>query len=228
MKKLIVLLVLHCTLISTIFGQSKLPIDSISKKVDFRRIIELDSTFKADQIFSSVKEWFSTNSKNFNRSNSDKNTNGGDALLGIQRANSVLIDQLYKNDQPLKLQDPIDKKLIGKGVLKYSATSMGCIRIIYLEYDIIILVKDSKLKVDITNINYTHYNQMHMKQSQIFGWNDEGPCSSKNTIEKLLTCTLCSEEFETFYSFLNIDMSKLVNCLKQYLIDNKKASTVGW
>jgi len=229
MKKLTTIFAFLITWATMTFGQSKLPLDTISKKVIFRQVIELDTTYKAEQIFSTVKEWFSTNTKNFNRSNSDKNFSTGDALLGIQRGNSALIDQLYKNDQPLKLQDPIDKKLIGKGILKYTGTSMGCIRVVYIEYDIKVFVKDYKLKVEITNLNYTHYNQMSMQQSQIYGWSDNGPCSSKNTIENLLTCERCSGEFEKFYYYISTDMDKITTDLKKYLIDNKKArSGDGW
>ena len=229
MKKITTIFVFLITGVTMIFGQSKLPLDTISKKVVFRQVIELDSTYKADQIFSTVKEWFSTNTKNFNRSNSDKNFSTGDVLLGIQRGNSAQIDQLYKNDQPLKLQDPVDKKLIGKGVLKYTGTSMGCIRVVYIEYDIKIFVKDYKLKVEISNLNYTHYNQMSMKQSQIYGWSDDGPCSSKNTIENLLTCERCNGEFEKFYTYITTDMDKIKTDLKKYLNDNKKASSNdGW
>lgn len=229
MKKITTIFAFLIAVATMTFGQSKLPLDTISKKVVFWQVIELDTTYKADQIFSIVKEWFSTNTKNFNHSNSDKNFSTGDALIGIQRGNSAPIDQLYKNDQPLKLQDPVDKKLIGKGVLKYTGTSMGCIRVVYIEYDIKVFVKDYKLKVEITNLNYTHYNQMSMKQSQIYGWSDDGPCSSKNTIENLLTCERCSGEFEKFYSYITTDMDKITTDLKKYLIDNKKAGLGdGW
>ena len=203
-------------------GQSKLPMDTVSKKVVFKQIIELDTTYKADLIYSIVKEWFSTNSKKFNRSNSDKNFSTGDAFLGIQRGNSTQVDQLYKNDQPLKLYDQAEKKLIGHGVMKYTGTSMGCIRVLYLEYDIKVLIKDFKLKVEVTNLNYTHYNQMSMKQSQIYGWTDDGPCNSKNTIENLLTCKRCKGEFEDFYSYLSSDLPEIIKDLKKFLLDNKK------
>lgn len=213
----------------TTYGQSKLPIDTATNKVVFREVIELDSTYKAEQIYSIVKEWFSTNSKNFNRSNSDKNFNTGDFLLGSERKNSGQLDQLYKNDQPLKLQDPTDKKLIGKSILKYTGTSFGCVRVLYLEYDIKVFIKDYKLKVDITNINYAHYNQMTMKQQQFNSWADNGPCNSKNTIENLLTCDKCGKEFDKFYSYLTTDMTKILTDLKTFLKDNKKSVTGdGW
>ncbi len=214
---------------TSLFAQKKLPFDTLTNKVVFRTIIQLNTTYKADQIFSIVKEWFSTNTKNFNRSNSDKNANGGNVLLGIQKGNSTQLDQLYNNTQPLKFQDAIEKKLIGKGVYKFTGGSFGCIRVLFIEYDIKVFVKDSKLKVEITNLNYTHYNQVSMAQTQIYGFNDTGDCTSKNTIENLIKCNHCADDLEYLYSYLNYDMSILTTNLKTFLKDNKKASSSdGW
>lgn len=198
-------------------GQEQLPIDTVTKKVVFKEIVELDTALKADAIYSMVKEWFSTNSATFNRSNSDKNFNFG----GSTKGNSAQVDQIYKNDQPLKLQDADAKKIIGKVVTKYTGGNMGCIRVLYVESDIKVAVKDAKAKIEITNINYTHYNQTNFKQSQIYGFNDNGPCNSKNTIENLLSCERCKGEFEKFYNFLKTDSEKIIGDLKTFFKDNQ-------
>ena len=104
---------------------------------------------------------------------------------------------------------------------------MGCLRVLYIEYDIKVFVKNYKLKIGIMNLNYTHYNQVSMKQSQIYGFNDSGACNSKNTIENLLKCDHCSGEFDKLYSFLTADMSKLTADLKIFLKSNKKSGD-GW
>lgn len=223
MKKLTTLLIIIFSGTIMSYGQSKLPVDSTTGKVVFREIIELDTTYNADKIFSIVKEWLSTNTKFFNRSNSDKNYETADMLFGNRKGNSTQLDQLYKIDQPLKFQDAIEKKLIGKSVLKYTGGSMGCFRILYLEYDIKVFIKNYKLKVDITNLNYTHYNQASMKQSQMYGFNDTGTCNSKNTIENLLKCNHCSGEYDKFYSFLTADMNILTTDLKTFLQTSKKS-----
>lgn len=223
MNKVLILLIFVMAGATISLGQSKLPLDSISNKVVFREVIELDSSYNAERIFSIVKEWFSTNSKKFNHSNSDKNFSTGDVLMGTQRGNSVSIDQLYKIDQPLKLEDKIENKLIGNGVLKYTGSTMGCIRIVYLEYDIKVYIKDSKLKIELTNLNYTHYNQMSMKQAQIYGWSDDGPCCSKNTIENLLNCERCKGEMEKYFVYIKKEMEFIISDLKKFLIENGKS-----
>ena len=211
-----------CLAISGLSAQDKLPIDSTTQKVTFKVVIDLDTSLKSTTLYAIVKEWVSTNSATFNRSNSEKNFTAGGVLLGTKKGKSTDVDQLYKNDQPLKFQDADTKKVVGKLVTKYTGGTMGCIRVIYLESDVKIAVKDSKVKIEITNINYTHYNQVSFQQSQLYGLSDKGPCSSKNTIESLLECERCKGEFEKFYSFLNKDCLKLIEDFKSFIQSQKK------
>ncbi len=228
MNKLLTLTtILFLGICNTIVAQTKLPIDSATGNVVFRTVIQLDTTYKADRIFSIVKEWFSSNSKEFNRSNTDKNGAAADAFLGVKKANSTTLDQLYKNEQPLKLQDATEKKLIGKGVLKYTGTTFGCVRIMYVEYDIKVFVKDYKLKVEVANLNYAHYNQVTLKPAQLGSWQDEGNCSSKGVMENLVKCDKCEDGLGEFYLYLKDDIRKLGIDLKTYLLNNKKSSD-GW
>lgn len=222
MKGLITLLAIIFGMSVQSFGQTKLNVDSTTGKVVYREIIELDTTYKADRIFGLVKEWFSTNTKNFNRSNSDKNFDFWTMVSGNVKSNSSKVDILYKNDQPLKYHDFNEKKVIGKGMLKYSETGRGCLHIFYFEYDIRVLIKDYKCKVEITNFTYTHYNSVTMNQIQIYGLKDQGYCSSKGTIENLIKCERCPNEFDKLYTYMTIDMTKLKMDLKFFLQANKK------
>ena len=226
MKKYLLIIILSIT--TNLIAQRQLPIDSISGKIVFKTIIELDSTYNSKKIYELAREWFSTNPKMFSKSNGDRNNDAGEMLLGIERSNSTSIDQLHKNSEPLKLQDPENKKLIGKGLLKYTGSSLGCIRILYFDYDLKISIKDSRLKLEITNFNYTHYNQITMKQVQIYGWNDNGLCNSQNSIESLLKCERCKNEFEKLYNYLVVDMKKTSENLTKFLKDNKLKDEEKW
>jgi hypothetical protein len=202
-------------------SQNQLPVDSASAKVLFKEIFEFDSTYTSDQLYKSAKEWYLTSVNQLNRSSADKNFNAGNMLLGAQKSNSSLLDQLYLIEKSLVLEEPEDKKLIGKGVLKYSGGTMGCIRIFYLNFDVKTFIKDSRMKIEITNFTYNHYNQVSMTKSQIYGWNDSGPCMSQNTIESLMTCDRCAREFEKFYTYIKEDMPKIMISIKEYIQANK-------
>ena len=87
---------------------------------------------------------------------------------------------------------------------------MGCIRVLYLAYDLILRIKDSRYKYTIENFTYTHYNQAKGKQSQIYGMKDQGDCKSKGDLEGLLAGARCKKEFSNFYNYLGTDMTELV------------------
>lgn len=222
MKNLITLLI--CLITTLSFGQT-LPIDSTSHKVVFKKIIELDSSYSSDVLYNLTKEWFTTNNREFNRSNSEKQNNSTNALIGVNKStssSSSLVQQLYNNETPLKFQDFETKKLIGKGISKYNGSTFGGIRVMYVEYDIKISVKESKIRVEITNFNYTHYNQVTMQQVQMYGWKDEGPCNSKNSIESLLTCDKIQPALNSFYTYLNDDINKFTESFISYIKSSPK------
>lgn len=159
---------------------------------------------------------------NFNRSNSEKNSQGSNVWLGTPKKNSAQVDALYKNDSPLKLADKESLKIIAKIVNKYTGGTMGCIRVIYFEYDLIIKIKEGRYKYEITNFTYTHYNQATGKQSQIYGLKDDGPCKSKGDLNELISCDHCNGEFEKLYKYLTSDISKFLDDMKSNI--DKKAN----
>ncbi|MDR0692422.1 MAG: DUF4468 domain-containing protein [Prevotellaceae bacterium] len=206
------LLVLFSTIISwnALFAQVNLPMDD-SGEIVFSGVVQTKNSLTADNIFDNAKEWLSTKSANFNRSNSEKNMQGTNVWLGTKKSNFENIDALFKNDEPLKLSDKEEKKIIGKIVNKYTGGTTGCIRVIYLEYDLIMEIRDGRYRYKIINFTYTHYNQAQGKQSQIYGWKDEGNCKSKGALTGLLSCEHCGKEFDKFYTYINSDMAKFID-----------------
>lgn len=186
-------------------------------KIEYSEVIKVDSTKNDEQLFKTAKEFFSTNLQNFQRSNSEKNFQGANIWLGTPKRNSEQVDALFRNDKPITLSEKEDKKLVARIVNKYTGGTMGCIRILYFEYDIILRFKDGRYKYQATNFRYTHYNQASMKQSQIYGMKDSGDCNSKNSLENLLNCQRCKKEFQKMFQYLNIDTNKLLAEMKEYI-----------
>jgi hypothetical protein len=199
----------------------KLQIDKESGSVLYKEIIELDATYNSQKLFNLSKEWATTNSKLFNAANSEDQSNVTSIFFGTKKANPAVVDQLFKNDQPLKFQDDVAKRLVVKGVNKYTGSTYKCLKIIYLEFDVKIAVKDAKAKIEITNVAYTHYNQASMKQMQIYGWSDEGNCQSKGLIEGLLKCDHCEGDLNDLYSYIDKEMKTVINSYKSFLVKNK-------
>ena len=195
-------------------------------EISFSEVIQTENDLTSDYIYENFKEWISTKSSNFNRSNSEKNAQGKEVWLGTTKSNFQHVDALFKNDEPLKLADKESMKIIGKIVNKYTGGTMGCIRIIYLEYDLIIRIKDGRYKYDIENFSYTHYNQATGKQSQIYGMKDEGDCISKGDLAELLACTRCKKEFEKFYNYMLSDIESFTTEMKSEI--DKKTEDDNW
>ena len=186
-------------LATSAISQVQFPV--VDGKVTYTQVVELDTSYKAKGLFSATKAWFSTNPKNFWRSNSEKQSTS--LLLGTDDKDMAAVNLAYKNETPLKLADADEKHCIGHSVIRYTGSKLGCIRIIFLEYDLDVVVKDGKAKIEANNFNYTHYNQATGKQFQVYGLADKGNCKSKGTIEALLACDHCDKEQAKLYAFVD-------------------------
>jgi hypothetical protein len=224
MKKLCTIIIIILSYNSQLLSQAEFKKDDKSQKIVFTKIIELDTSVTSEKIFNLSKQYLSTSLSELNRSNSDKNFSTNDLLIGTQRGNSANVDQIHRVNEPLKYSDKDENKLIGKCVVKYSGNSAGCLRIIYTEGDVDISIKKNRIKISITNLNYTHYNQMSMKQAQIYGWNDEGPCASKNKLEELLNCDRCKNELNRYSEFANEQFNSIINNYEKFMKAAKTSS----
>jgi hypothetical protein len=200
-------------------SNSILPFDTVSQKVIYSDIVNLDSTYQATTIYNIIKEWFSSDISKFSISGSEKGSATTDALWGTNKQSMATIDLSYKNEQPLKLDDPNNKKLIGRVVCKYFGSSYGCVRVVYLTFDIKTLIKDGKYKYEIANFTYSHYNPYNNAYKMTFGtFSDKGPCKSSGPIEELIGCTNCPEGLGKFFSFIDQQVKQLIADLNEFII----------
>ncbi|MCX6252780.1 MAG: hypothetical protein NTX61_18750 [Bacteroidetes bacterium] len=199
----------------------KFPIDLVSKKVIYTGVVQVDSSLNANTLYNILKEWFASDVSKFYRSSSEKGSGTNDAIWGTKKANMATVDLSFKNDQPLKLDDPANKKLLGRVVCKYFGTSMGCVRLLYLTFDIKIQAKDGKYKYDISNFDYTHYNHYSASKIGFNVFSDKGPCKSTGPIEELLQCENCTGGLEKFYNYIDTEVNKLILDVKEFVNKNK-------
>ncbi|MFO8130417.1 MAG: DUF4468 domain-containing protein [Bacteroidales bacterium] len=224
-KNLSIYFLIYFLVVTSIYAQVDFPKND-DGEISFSEVVQTENELASDVIYDNFKEWISTKSSNFNRSNSEKNFQGAGVWLGTTKSNFQHVDALFKNDMPLKLADKESMKIIGKVVNKYTGGTTRCIRIVYLEYDLIIGIKDGRYKYEIENFSYTHYNQATGKQSQIYGMKDKGDCKSKGDLGELLSCTRCKKDFAEFYSYIQSDIKSFVTDMKAEI--DKKSEYDNW
>src|SRR4051812_13096781 len=79
-------------------------IDQSTNLVTYTEVVNLDSSYTSENIYSITKEWITTNNLSFNRFNDEKHGNGA-ILLGVYQSKSDKVELIYKNESPLKLDE---------------------------------------------------------------------------------------------------------------------------
>jgi hypothetical protein len=221
MKKIIFLLMAICGL-QHVFAQKLLKIDTTTGKILYKNIVEVDSS---GNTYGVIKRWFTENKSVFNRGNNEKAGVGLQAMFGLQKNGSADLDQIYVIDNPLKYESSSEMRMNGIGVIKYTGSNLGCLRLVYIQYDIRVSVKETKYKIEITNLTYTSYNPYNNNQQMQFsGLNNKGPCSSKGSLETLLDCDGCDKPLRDMYTFIHFEMSKIMVDLENYIRLNKSSN----
>jgi hypothetical protein len=202
---------------------AQLPMDSVSQKIVFKQLISVDPSAKAEALYKAGRVWFATTPKVLNPSNAENNSDALTMLSGARKGDQSKLDQLYKNENPLKSEDPEDKRLAGLSTIKYTGGKFTCVRIMYLQYNIKVAFKDGKARFEATDFTYNHYNQQTVEKQQLYGFSDKGVCGSSNTLENLLKCDKCSGELTQLQAYVAETLDKQVASLKAAMESGSKA-----
>jgi hypothetical protein len=204
-------------------AQTKLPVDKETGKVSYKFTVDLDRSYKTEATYAFAQDWMKQNPGMFQRGNqaapklAPSDTNG-------QKA-AVL--KLFTNTTPLQAVDPESNRVSGKIVTRYAGGGNGCIRLMYLQYSIVLVAKGNKLHGEITNIVYNHFHPRSYQPQPVFNWSGQMPCDQVNTLEYIQGCESCAAEFQNFYLFLDADMFELINNLRDYAKTSKGVATTG-
>lgn len=216
-KLALILLAFACAKISSA-QSSILPYDSVTGKTIYNFTIELDKSLKKDALYQLVQDWYAADAAQFNR------TNLCDTTTPVEKKkneNKEAVLKEFRNDFPLQAVDPEGSRIAGKVITQYCRPQNSCMRLLYVQYFVIINVQDNRLNCQINDIRYNHFNPKTYTLQRIFNWSNTGNCDPINTIEYLRNCEQCHDEFNGFASFLNSDISDLMYNLRDFLKENK-------
>ena len=227
MKKLFIAAACIAAIVGTLPAQQILPFDSVSKKISYQFTIETDKSDKQDALYALTQDWFHDHVEQFTRTNTNDTTPLLTDKKKIENRDAVLNE--FKNDFPLQSIDPASNRMTGKVITKYTGKNFGCIRLMYMEYFLVMEVQNHRINISINDIRYNHFNPKNFQPVRIYSYNVTSSCDYVNTLEYLKDCENCHEEFNGFYSYLNYDINELVVDLSNYIKANQslplKAST---
>jgi hypothetical protein len=198
-----------CLSLGKSFGAMNAGHDPSTGEVVYREHFKLSSEINNEQAFELIQKWFTQNPAKFTHQNIEQTgVNGGD--------NKAAVEQAFKNAQPLQSIDPESNRVVGRSVVKYYGNSNSSIKVMYIEYYVVLEIHGHDLTATIKQIKYHHFNA-HYAAQVIYNWQGGKPFDSSDKFETLTSSPNSSADISNVNTFLNNDMTQLLNDLKMSL-----------
>lgn len=210
-------------LFSALSAQNKLPFDSVQQKINYRFAIPLEKNVTADDAFELAQQWFTKNTGLFNRANALALQEPANPK-SINVKNREEVNKVFANAYPLQSLDPAGNRITGKIITRFGGEAGGTLRLLYLEYYLIVTVNNNYLNCEISNLRYNHFNPNNYLLQRILSFKDSYSCDPVNTMEYLVKSENSHDEFEKLYCFLNEDIDALFAHLKDFVKSNGTVS----
>ncbi len=206
-----------CALTVNSYAGNKLPLDPQSGEAEYHHYFKLNDNFKQDQVFSLIQDWF-----NAGASNLTAQTGEGP---NVNCKNKVAVEEAFNNAHPLQSLDPASGRISGKGLIKYYGGVNSNISLLYMEYYIVLEVKDNVVSATISKMKYHHFNQRTYAARPIFGWQGGRPFDPADKLENLINSPNETREIDEVGEVVNKDINNLFSNLQAYLQTKKALST---
>lgn len=193
-----------------------LPIDAVSGEVVFKQSFKLHANYTDDDVYTLVQNWFA---------NPGKFTCQNGECTSVPGKNKTTVEEQYKNAQPLQSLDPASGRMTGKGLIKYFGAPNSNISLLYMEYYVVVEVKNHQLTATISKIKYHHYNQQTYMVKPIYKWQGGKPLDSADKFENLLNNSGNDKDIQELAAFVNKNMEQLFTDLQSFLKTQKVLDT---
>lgn len=212
-----------CILFGCVSAQNKLPFDTALQKITYRFSIPLDKPMHTDDAFELAQQWFTKNTALFNRGNAIALQEPANPK-SVNVKNREEVNRVFANAYPLQSLDPASNRMTGKVITRFGGDAGGTLRLLYLEYYLIVTVNNNYLQCEITNFRYNHFNPNNYLLQRILSFKDSYSCDPVNTMEYLVKTENSHAEFEKLYCFLNDDIDALFAHFKDFVKSNGSLS----
>lgn len=201
------LIIVGVCLSTFINAQNVLPFDSIKGKVSYVLDIPIQNSTSQEGLFEAYQQWFGKEIGLFNRvSNPDYRCYSSDACL----QNKKEVDKIFANPTPLQSIDPESNRMATRVVVRYTGDDEALLKLMYLEYYLVLTIHKEKIHAEITDIHYNHLHAKKYTLQKIGNWTNTISAESIDKIEHLLRRELVElSEFQKLFKFLNEDINLL-------------------
>lgn len=196
-------------------------------KAGLTEVVEVPGK-SAKDLYQAAVEYVHSNSNEFNRVVGESTVSSTYGLLGVKQQASVNVDAQYKNTEPLKYSDPESGKVIARVVARYEGGGFGCVRLVWFEFDVIMKFKDGRYKYELSNYQYNHYNAVTLLKSPFMAMEDGGNCGSSGSVDDLLKCGNCPNEFDTMFHELLRQSHRVIKAIKEGLENASSEEDDDW
>lgn len=203
-------------------GQYGLPFDTIKGKVSYTLDIPIQGKVTQENLFEAYQEWFNKEVRLFSR------VNNPEYICYTSEAcleNKKEVDQIFANPTPLQSIDPGSNRMATRVVVRYTGTDEALLKLMYLEYYLVLTIQEKSIHAEITDIHYNHLHAKKYTLQKIGNWTNTVSAESINKIEHLLRRELVDlPEFQKLFKFLNEDITLLYAQVADFAAKGAKQS----
>lgn len=196
-----------------------MPVDANSGEVIYKQTFKLNTNLSDEAIYELAQNWFTEGAEKFTRENEPV------PVESNQLKNKQAVDVAFDNSIPLQSIDPESKRIAARGLVKYAGSGTSFIHLLYIEYYIVLEVKNHELTATISKLKYHHINRKTYAPMAIYNWSNSRPCDAADTFEHLVSNQNNTDEIGRLCSFLNDDVQMLFGDLRGLLKEKNALSS---
>lgn len=185
---------------------TQLPLDSTTHQISISETISFNNRSK-ESLASFAKQFLQTHANEMFFMNDRAKKNSKWAQERVQWA-----DKDYK--QPGYYSEVAGQNtIIGKAVFCYKGAREGCMQMLTISADVIMMCKDNRMRVEFTNFRYTHKNIGAPPVYLPIGGLGDGRCDPTGTLEALYNCNTCPKVLEAISKLITGETTSFFNTL---------------
>jgi hypothetical protein len=195
------------------YAGNKLPVDASSGEVVYRQSFKLPANISNEDAYAIAQNWFNVDATKFT-------CQCGEGA-NVSCKNKALVEDEFKNTQPLQSLDPAVGRITGKGIMKFYGGPLSAISLLYTEYYVVLEVNNHQLTATVSKLKYHHFNQRSYAEKPIYLWQGGRPFDAADRLENLVNGPAESKDLQDLGIFVNQQVATLFNGLQSYLQTQK-------